>query len=1271
MLDKNTLVKWVNLNYKDFKLYMVNSNNSSKLAIFGSEEISEEIEQKLFELNFYKADNSFYLRDNSSITKKILKSAFKDVSLINIKYENILIDFISKKQIKQSSLIDNSIKKENKLQVPYKSASILGTPSAMIPINMAEPTTYALQKIEEKYGKVDDYISGLLKTDKENLKKILSPEQIDAIAIIISAIFKNREAILADQTGFGKGRICASIAAIASLLGKRVVFLTEKKNLFSDFYRDLKDIGYDNLFGEPFIVNSNAKIIDVVSDGKILYKSKPTSELKKIIKQKQVPNNYNLFILSYSQLNREGSPKTAFFEELVKDALVITDESHNVIGKDSNINKIIEKSLDSVWGSCRSSATSFKKITNLISYGKVLPKSLRNPETLLILEYVDNQVAEVLSQYLVEDGVMIRREHDLSEINMEVINDNDRKDRNKDLSDQLAPILYKMAKLSRLMNDEADNRNEENKMLLNNLSGNAKKESSENWYAANFGSKLSAITKQFSMIMSIDLCIERCKKALLNNEKPVIVVESTMESLIRELINDKEDFINEDEENNDNENNDSINKIGMKSPDFKSVLNVMLDRLLNLSVKKPGKDPEKFKVEDPFILNEADKIRNLINDFPDLYLSPIDEIKDQIEKIGEDLFINKKIKEKWVSGEISARNLRIRNGIYEQLQQPDRNETIVAFNNGGIDLLVITKAASTGLSLHASEKVKDKRRRRLIELQIPANVVERVQFWGRVNRRGQISVPAFETLCTGLPSQIRNLSMENKKIEKLSANVSANSENANSMDVPDLLNSIGNMIAKRIMEEQPSIPEKMCISMRVEEEQAEQELYFINKILQRLWLLSSEEQEKIFLSILSEYNTEINSLKAKGVTPKGNRELEGKWIEISKEIYEKESIEDGEVFGRPIELIKMYGEFEKRCLSSEYVLKHIIDCKKELINRTNKAAGPWFENEIKYLKSQKTRILNLALSGRLISVNSALAQKEDNAVKVADRKLTSLINFLNILHPGIDIMIPGEEEGENKNAVLTNIIPPLEKEEYHFPARWALKIAIPGEEFLKEISIATLIRDKNYIIPNYNSEIDIPDIKNLNIFDKYKNGITKEERYFLGGNLVRSAVIASEENAGSLVTYTDENNNKKRAILITKKGITALINRKNKTTDPNYAIEILNSNKCLWTNPRDKSSGIFIRPDNNSFLIEIPNGKLGKDIEKTGINDLFGPFRPIKNYKVSRIKTTDIIKLINFIIKSGFSLHHDSIQAEKAINLSKNSPFSFNNKKNKQSGMKI
>ena len=63
---------------------------------------------------------------------------------------------------------------------------------------------------------------------------------------------KEQGIIIADQTGIGKGRQAAAVIRHAVMNDYIPVFFTKKPDLFTDMYRDLKAIGFENI--RPFIV---------------------------------------------------------------------------------------------------------------------------------------------------------------------------------------------------------------------------------------------------------------------------------------------------------------------------------------------------------------------------------------------------------------------------------------------------------------------------------------------------------------------------------------------------------------------------------------------------------------------------------------------------------------------------------------------------------------------------------------------------------------------------------------------------------------------------------------------------------------------------------------------------------------------------------------------------------------------------------------------------------------------------------------------------------
>src|SRR5690606_25169193 len=99
-------------------------------------------------------------------------------------------------------------------------------------------------------------------------------------------------------------------------------------------------------------------------------------------------------------------------------------------------------------------------------------------------------------------------------------------------------------------------------------------------------------------------------------------------------------------------------------------------------------------------------------------------------------------------------------------------------------------------------------------------------------------------------------------------------------------------------------------------------------------------------------------------------------------------------------------------------------------------------------------------SARLVSVDFALKSKEPNAVKNADERLRNLQGLLAVIQPGLGMSVPSEDLG-SVSAVIVDVRKP-ERNELHLPGRWSVKFAAPGESHTKEISLATLIRDKSY-----------------------------------------------------------------------------------------------------------------------------------------------------------------------------------------------------------------
>lgn len=1128
----------------------------------------------------------------------------------------------------------------NRFQVKYRPGSALGDPIAMIPVNLAAPTESALQRVRDVYGDIDAFVAERLGWTVEEMEHHLSPEQIDAVALEIAAADRGQAFILADQTGLGKGRVVAAVARAAVIAGKVPVVITEKENLFSDLFRDIKDIGSLELFGRPFILNDSAQIIDVGSvEREVIHPAWKKQEVQEALKTGVLPEGTQLVLATYSQFNKRGSLKAEFLKKIAKNQHLICDESHNAVG-DSATSENLSEAMDVAESVMYSSATFARNARNLAAYRRLFPISMRSSDLMGVLSAGGQAISEALSQMLAEDGVYLRREQDLSGIEIRVVDDAERLGRNQAYADALSPILAEIARISRSVSEIADERNGDGPGK--DEYGGGRKAGKEFWYTGNFGARLGVVVRQFITALLVDLAIDRSIQTLEAGEKPVVVIESTMESLMRELATD--DGIDEgfgldgeavvDDVSVGEDEAPSV----PRAPDFRDALRLMLDRTMMLMVKSPGMDEaDKIPVDDPDLIALADAVRAQIDAFPDLPLSPIDDIRDRIEAAGAEFQEAGTIDRPWRADEISARGMRVVNGTYEKFPPQDRVATVAAFNAGISDAILLTRAASTGLSLHSSERVDDRRKRKMIELQIPRNVVERVQFWGRVNRRGQVNIPSFETLSTGLPLQTRELAIQNRKVADLSANVTASAESASAMDVPDMIDAVGNAVCKRILEERPSLADRMHIPLKLQDmEKAEGELYHVNKFLQRLVLLPAKEQDILYKEALAAYADAVREMAARGRHPRGARELPGEWRVVERELFESGDRQDGPIFGRNVTATLIESMQSLSPWTSDRVQSAADGALIKIARLPGAQTNDPFAGYIKTINDVRPRVLQAALSKYYLSVRQAMSDNRPNSVKDASSRLDHLISLLRTMRPGHLLDLKGEEGREE--GVVVDIRPPADGKEVHHPGRWAIRYIVPGDEAPREISAATIIRDvSSRITPTSKG---IPQAM-LNRFDRAPRGEVLVRRRILDGNLVRAVIAARNAGWGSAATWTDEHGTPHRAILVPKHKQDTLHFLPGRCTDPNLAMLLLEEGATLFTNPDAPDTGASISLEGDRIVVDVPgNKRITKLFETESILAVVGAYKGDHRMKRSVIPADRVEKLCRAFSESGHAFHY-------------------------------
>lgn len=1097
------------------------------------------------------------------IKKAVPRSNEKKPTNEKVKEERLMEFPIVNKKNKKLTYI-------NKNQVKYEPHSQVNVTGAVIPETMALATIKALKNISQDVGDIDNWIADKLKWSKEELGKYLTSEQIDAVALGIYASENQKGLIVADQTGFGKGRIQAAIARYIVLNGGTVVFITVKSNLFSDFWRDINDINSTELFTNPLLLNADSKILDINDpDMPVVCKTWKKDILNNCIENKKIPDDTNFVCLSYSQLSRKGK-KTDFIEEICKDVHINGDEIHNAVG-DSTTSEILNNAAKVSKSTTFSSATFARDVLNLSFYDNVFPwlQEIKGKEN--YSPSLKRALAEESIRIATERGNIIRREHDLTNMHIQVVDNKDMYSTYVKYADKLAPILSNMAKLSRIVDAIIMEKNEENKAYVDTLSSSQeKKDARKVWNIANFGSRLSAMINQFLIALKVQDCVDKSITALKEGKKPVIVLERTMESLMRELSSDE----------GGNEEDSDISTIALeddnikendKPPTYKEALKLMTSKLLKVNLRYQG---DKI-IEDwtePKLVALQKTIFDLIEDFPDLSLSPIDDIKEGIEKEGENLFNKGKIKSKWVVDEISARNMCVKNGKYETIPSVDRNIKVSNFQNGKTQVLILTRAASTGLSLHDSEKCKDHGVRVMIMLDKIKNILEYVQMLGRVWRRGQITEPEFLDLVTGLPFEWYIQAVNNKKMSELNASVTGSGSATFLQYMEDPMNILGNEIAYEILSERKKLASIMGISLNVDKEQSNTSLFYVGKIFRRLSLLPTNQAEmllKIFYALYEDRKKTSSHLYE-------NKEMEDQWTPVKRELLIAGDNGQNPIYSDNLYLTTIRCNKSITPISSQEIKNFI---------KNSKNKSPDVEKYVKKILELKPLILENAKASKYKTILDALKAIDDNAVKIADKRLSRLLFFLRSLELGKKIIIPGSE-GELLGGILVGYEFP-DISVAHLPRNYTLHIALPGEEGIKEMSLSSIIRDERSNIMATKISLD----ETLKYFDNKAQTTTSIERHVLDGNPLLAIIYAHMYKSGSRMSYTNNDGHKYQGILLPKGFEKTFLKLPYMLSNSDIAASLIKEGHKIKTDYNSPMDGVEIIRFGNKYRVSFPQGK--------------------------------------------------------------------------------
>lgn len=820
----------------------------------------------------------------------------------------------------QLQRVDKSVRGLSTEKVTYTPKSVNPfTLKAVMPADQQE----AVNKNLEKLGDADQFlVDELGYNDKDDLYSHLAAEQVDSVALALQQAKKGNAFIIGDMTGIGKGRQAASLIRYAKKQGQVPVYFTKTAGLLSDVYRDLVDIGSPDL--RPFVFGSAKEAAITDSDGKVVFALPSKSEVKRVLdyieKNGKLPDEYDYVLTTYSQVsngvyefdedgNRKerklakgksfgaaalsGQKRRDAIEKLMGNAYLILDESHTAGGNSGQGNyfqHIIQKAKNVTFFS----ATFAKRPDNMPIYAlrtAMNEGGMKSSDLIDAVKRGGATLQEIMSQTLTQCGQMIRRERDMTGVTIDwkAIDDPERVQEQREQYDSIIGLFNDIINFQKkYVSSYVDERNDELAAIQSTM-GIKKGTAALGIKNQPFASKAFNTVQQVLLSLKAKSAAERAIDYLKQGMKPVIALNNTNESQTGNLALGEE----------------------MDAPDLGTSLKKGLEGTLRYTQKDAKDNSESGYIKLSDLGDEAVEAyheleKKIEQTSTGLSLSPIDVIKNELQKAG------------YKVGELTGRQTEFvynDNGTVTKVKRADTDKKKLArdFNDGKIDALILNKSAATGISLHASSKYKDQKKRVMIVAQQQLDVNDEVQMRGRIDRTGQVARGAYEYVVSLIPAEQRLLMMFKAKLKSLDANTTSSQKSKfNEMEVADITNKYGDKVVREYMAEHLDLYARMADPFGWEKSNGDdlsridpQNLVAsgggvgdgeagadASKLLGRMALLRVSEQEKMLQEIGELYANEIQRLNEMGENDLEITELPLKAKTLHKEVW-KQGAEPG------------------------------------------------------------------------------------------------------------------------------------------------------------------------------------------------------------------------------------------------------------------------------------------------------------------------------------------------------------------------------------------
>ncbi len=1012
-------------------------------------------------------------------------------------------------------------------QVPYTPKSKGTSAGVLIPTNMASAAQVALDRFEQQHGDIDDYLATRLGyASTAELHQYLCAEQVDAVALAISNLERGAGFITGDQTGIGKGRICASIMRYAQQHGKVAIFVTKENTLYADMMRDVADIGMRRF--HPFATDIDARI--PLPNGGEIKTGRPAQQEREMLEmmRSQSSGHYSAIFTTYSQLQTVGKKEPLrrdFLRVIAPNAILILDEAHQAGGSQSgwqpngppNRAEFVRELIDLSAGTFYSSATYAKRPDVMDLYARRTDLRL-GVSSMSALENILSRggvpLQQIVASKFVASGQMLRRERSYEGVNFQAkVVPVDR-----EVADEFSAAMRAIKDFDRAKQRAL-------KELRKKLKEEAKQQGQDNAVgefgakSTNFTSLMHNCIEQGLLAQKAEATVQEALQTLERGEKPVIALANTMGS-----------FIEGYADLHDLKHGDPIDL------SFAHLLERYLERSRDVLVIDYRGIRTRYRLTDAE-LGEAgvaayEEALECIQDgdFSRIPISPIDYIKHRLEQSGYSVT------------EVTGREAGIdyaASGSMTYKVRPQQETTpkakidaVAQFNAGDRDVIILNCSGSTGISLHASEKFADQRPRHMIVAQAERDINVFMQMLGRIHRTGQVALPGYTLLMGDIPAEKRPGAILCGKMASLNANTTASRETDISINnVVDFMNAYGEQVVSEILNDDPELNASLDFPTAKAENDSS-DIALIKKVTGAIPLLPIEQQESVYDLIEAEYRDLVDQARAMGenILEADQLDLDARTLARMEVIPDESSIQSE--FTGPVLLEVVDAKSQTKPLTQLQMINAVRD---GLELAAVKDVGEHDREAIAQLAKQRmTRAIDQLTTATNRYRDAIVSRKEEEAIakfnEKLDKQLRQVTRVLEEYAPGTPVRLVTPTSKSIFYGVVAGIDQKTRSGSPSAPNSWKIRvlvadsarqITVPLSKFNsgREGTVIANVQDKDW----FGTAL-------YELFDKQQE-TGRINRQIFTGNLIKAV---EKYPTGKLINYSDNQGNVRQGLMMSK-----------------------------------------------------------------------------------------------------------------------------------------